>query len=309
MNAPNTLSEAASAFLGYLADYRRFSPATIRAYRSDLRDFCASFGPTIPAPEAVTRQDVLRFAVALRCSAQTVRRKVTTVSSLYRYLQDLGAVSENPARGIPLPRRAKMLPIAPSREEILQIVRAARLPWLRCALILLATTGIRRAELVGLRLQDVDLETGTLLVNGKGNKQRFVPLNEVALEAIRTYLPIRARHARADTLLVNQRGLAVVPGGLFHTFRMAVWRAGLRRAITPHTFRHAFATELIRERVDIRTVQELLGHESLETTARYLHSDMRIKRDATAALAGMFREAAGTGEKMPVEEGGAGEER
>lgn len=281
------LTELVKAYLSYMADYRRCSPWTVRAYRGDLGQFAAFCEAVGVSCKDLTKRDVLAWVNSLgHLEGATVRRKVAALSSFFTYLCDSGILHHNPAHRIPLPQKKQSLPRLVSQEEAEAIFRACQSPWLRCALVLLQETGIRRAELVGIRLTDLDWEHDSLLVRGKGSRQRLLPLSDAAEKAIRDYLPLRERKVRADTLLVNQlTGGAVTKDLLFRVLRMTCWRAGIVRPVTPHMFRHSFATTLVRNHVDIRTVQELLGHASLETTAKYLHSDLDTKRAAVEALA------------------------
>jgi len=202
----------------------------------------------------------------------------------------------NPARRVPLPKKAHTVPVCLTEEEAQQLVAAADTPWLRCLVVLLMSTGIRRSEAASVTLDDLDLDHGQLLINGKGNKQRVVPLNEIAIDAIREYLPYRSqgrlakgRPLTTSRLLVSQWGLQLAPRVVNSMLNRVLWKARLTgKGITPHKLRHTFATHLIRNGVDVRTVQELLGHADLETTARYLHSDTRTKQAAVVKLEGLL---------------------
>jgi site-specific recombinase XerD len=156
---------------------------------------------------------------------------------------------------------------------------------------------MRRSEAVGITLEDIDLENGQLLVHGKGSKERTVPLTQEATEAIRHYLRCRKK-TNCQRLFVSQTGDAIQGRIVNRILNRVVAKAGLKgRGITPHTLRHTFATHLIRNGTDIRTVQELLGHSDIQTTARYLHSDTRTKQTAVDKLDGLLGGAppAGTG--------------
>jgi len=293
----SSADEAVCAFLSYLTGYRRCTEYTAKVYGADLRLFFAFLGAgngiAPPSPAEVTRQDVMAFVSSQsHLSGSTVCRKVAAISSFYRWLQDTGQVAGNPTRGIPLPQKRQRVPETLATGEFARILHQARRPWLRCALVLLAQTGIRRGELLGMKLIDIDLEVGSLLVHGKGDKERMVPLSAEARAAIREYLPTRARWG-GSTLLVNTQGRPIIPNTLFRSLRDACWRAGIVKPIHPHMLRHTFASDLVRNGVDVRTVQELLGHESLQTTARYLHSDVESKRRAVEGLAKVFAEAVG----------------
>jgi len=154
---------------------------------------------------------------------------------------------------------------------------------------LLLSTGIRRGEAVAITLEDIDLENRQLLVRGKGDKQRMVPLTEQAVEAIRAYLPHRT-NSQCRRLFVSAYGGHPIQGRVVNAMLAGtVRKAGLEgQGITPHKLRHTFATHLIRHGTDIRTVQELLGHSDIQTTARYLHSDTRTKQTAVGKLRGLL---------------------
>jgi len=238
-------------FLSYLATYRQSSPETVRAY------------PGAP---------------------RSIRRHIAGLSSFFAYCEREGACTRNPARGLPLPKVPEYLPAMPSPDDVSNLLGAVRIPWHRCALLLLITTGIRRSELVGLQLPDVDLEVGCLLVRGKGGKDRLVPLSTQAVAAIREYLPHRRSPPGEEHLLVSLQGHRLAGTRLNKMVGHLVKGSRLGRHLSVHSFRHAFATQLIRQGVDLRTIQELLGHSSLNTTARYLHSDLRTKRAAVEGL-------------------------
>jgi len=293
ITAATPFPAAVRVFLCYLESYRAASPHTIHAYRADLQELIEFLGGPIgvPPPAAVTRELVLAWAVSLQSLASsTIRRKLAAVASFYTYLQDMGAVAHNPTRRIPLPRVVQRLPPTLSDEQsrILVAVAASGHPWEHCALVLLLSTGLRRAELAAVRLRDVDLLTETLLVRGKGGTERLVPLCAAGVTAIALYLPCRIAPEGVDTLLTNCHHRPLTGHLIGRMLERVRERAGIHERITPHHLRHTFATRLVREGVDVRTVQELLGHSSLQTTARYLHSRMESKREAVEIAARAF---------------------
>jgi len=285
--------EAASAFLDYLSSYRGYSIHTVKAYARDLRElrgFLARRHRSIKRPDQVRREMVVQFAISLKGQAPlTVRRKVAAVASFYGFLQDTGQVDINPARGLPLPKVAKALPAALGEEQARALLEAAHTPWHRAMLALLLFAGLRRGEVTAITLDDLDLLNAQLLVRGKGAKQRVVPLTPVVIEAIREYLPCRPQ-TESNHLFVSRVGGLPIHGRVAgRMLDHVLERAGLdHEGITPHRLRHTFATHLIRAGVDIRTVQELLGHADLQTTARYLHSDTRTKQAAVGRLSEAF---------------------
>lgn len=218
----------------------------------------------------------------------SVRRKLACLSSFFGFLQDMGSVRGNPARGLPLPKVEQLVPLTLTPEEAQKIVSSAETPWNQCPVILLLTTGMRRSEAVEISLDDIDLENGQLLVHGKGSKERTVPLTEEAVEAIGHYLKHRKK-TNCRRLFVSQTGEPVQGRIVNAMLNRVLKKAGLLgRGITPHTLRHTFATHLIRNGTDIRTVHELLGHADIQTTARYLHSDTRTKQAAVGKLTNLF---------------------
>jgi integrase/recombinase XerC len=285
--------DAVSGFLDYLASYRGYSVHTVKAYARDLREFrrfLARRHPDVVAPDQVRREVVVQFALSLKGQAPlTVRRKLTAIASFYRFLQDTGRATLSPARGLPLPKVAQCFPTCLTAEQARALLDAAHTPWHRAMIALLLFAGLRRSEVAAIILDDLDMENAQLLVHGKGAKQRVVPLTPLVVEAIREYLSCRPQ-TESQHLFVSRVGghplHARVAGRML---QHVLQRAGLdEEHITPHRLRHTFATHLIRSGVDVRTVQELLGHADLQTTARYLHSDTRTKQAAVQKLDGVL---------------------
>jgi len=283
---------AVDLFTEYLRSYRGYSDLTVSSYGTDLRQFREFLQRRlgrVPAPEEIQRETVVQFAASLAGrAAWTVRRKIACLSSFYGYLMDMGHVRHNPAHRVPLPRVAQKVPTTLDEDEARALAQAAPTPWLKCAITLLLSTGLRRAELVSITLDDLNLENAQLVVHGKGAKQRVVPLTEASIQAIRDYQRVRPE-TDSDRLLVSQWGEPLHPRAVNRKLQVALKRAGLSdKGVTPHQLRHTFATHLIRNGVDVRTVQELLGHSDLTTTAKYLHSDTRTKQAAVARLNGLL---------------------
>jgi site-specific recombinase XerD len=288
------LEQAVPMFLGYMRNYRSCAPLSVQAYAATLRNFqgfLSSRPGPLPAPVAITRQLVIQYAVSLsHWSPITVRSKLACLSSFFGFLQDMGYVSGNPAKRLPLPKLEQHVPVTLSEEQALLLLAAAELPWHRCLVMLLLATGIRRSEAVLISLEDMNLTDRQLLVHGKGAKQRTVPLTRQAVAAIQQYLPHRPT-TQSRRLFVNSRGHSIRGHVINTALDEILVKAGLAgQGITPHKLRHTFATQLIHKGVDVRTVQELLGHADLGTTARYLHSDVRTKLAAVGRLTGLLGE-------------------
>jgi integrase/recombinase XerC len=285
--------DATAAFLDYLGSYRGYSIHTVKAYARDLREFrsfLARRHPGIDCPEQVQRATVVAFALSLKGQAPlTVRRKLTAIASFYHYLHDTGHAVANPARGLPLPKIAQCFPTCLSAEQAGGLLEAAHTPWHRALIALLLLAGLWRSEVAVITLEDLDMEHAQLLVRGKGAKQRVVPLTPLVVEAIREYLQCRPQTESQHLFVSRVGGRSIHARVAGRMLQHVLQRAGLgEEHITPHRLRHTFATHLIRSGVDVRTVQELLGHADLQTTARYLHSDTRTKQAAVGKLAGAF---------------------
>jgi integrase/recombinase XerC len=291
---PRGFAEAVPAFLDYLESYRGYSSHTVKAYARDLREFRRFLdgrGRAFTGPDGVRRETVVQFGLSLRGQAPlTVRRKLASLSSFYRFLQDTGQATSNPARGVPLPKVARVLPSCLTEDQAGSLLEAAHTPWHRALLALLLFAGLRRSEATAITLDDLDLPLRQLRVRGKGAKERLLPLTPSVVDAIRDYLPCRGE-APCNSLFVSRIGGQPIAGRVVNRMLARVLReAGLDQAsVTPHRLRHAFATHLLRSGVDVRTVQELLGHADLQTTVRYLHSDLRTKQAAVARLALAYR--------------------
>jgi len=284
------LEKTMARFLDYQNSYRSHSPLTVSTYRCDLSQFCRWLVGRLgylPEPSAITRELVMQYAVTLSGrAAATVCRKITVLSVFFGFLMDLGELDTNPARRIPLPKPASRIPNAISEEDAQKLIGAAESPFERAVLLLMLTAGLRRSEVGAIRLEDANLEGGLLLVRGKGAKQRMVPLMRQTAQAIRDYLTTRPE-VDQPYLFLSPQGRRLANDFLNRTLRRILGRSGLTKRITPHMLRHTFATHLVRNGVDVRTVQELLGHADLETTANYLHSDTRAKETAVALIASL----------------------
>lgn len=277
------IDQAAKQFLSYLQACGRYAPHTIRAYRLGLRRFLAFLGDQVSQPpQIITKVIVFDFVTSLgRYSASTICQQIGSLGSFFGWLQMRGEIEGNPARGMPRPKAPSTLPRVLTHEQHSKLHAAARNPWERAILMLLAMTGIRRAELVGIRLVDIDHTEQTVLVRGKGRKQRLMPLCAEAMKAVRELINSQ-NGAVSEYLVLSRTGKVASPQVITNTVSQMARRAGIHAS--PHMLRHTFATKLAREGVDIRTLQGLLGHARMTTTAVYLHSDMRMKRAAVEKL-------------------------
>jgi integrase/recombinase XerD len=277
------LDDGIEEYLSSLATERGLSPHTVSAYRRDLsryRTFLSTQlgddGLEVP-PEAVTAY--LEMLQEAGLAPATVSRRLAAVRGLHRFLVAEGVADADPTSLVESPRRRFGLPKALSVEEVGRLLDGpdlARPLGVRDAALLefLYASGARVAEAVDLQLFDVDLDTATALVTGKGDKQRVVPLGSYAVEAIRRYLPVRLelKGDRRDpgNLFLNARGGPLTRQAVWLIVRRHATAAGLdTRRVSPHVLRHSAATHMVEGGADLRTVQEMLGHASISTTQIY----------------------------------------
>lgn len=273
-------------------------PNTVAAYRRDASDLvavCRSWG--VEAPAMVDLDLLRRYLAVLAergCARSTVARRASTLRTWFALLERRGLVPTDPAVRLASPRQGRRLPRVLRVDQVVALLDAAAGPTPvqlrdRGLLELLYGSGARLGEACGLRLPALDLPQRLVRLDGKGGRQRLVPLGEPAADALRAYLAGGRPHLRGrgtgpvdDTVLLNQHG---GPLGV-RDARSAVARLGRRAGlghVTPHTLRHSFATHLLEGGADLRHVQELLGHASLATTQQYTHLSRGRLREVHAS--------------------------
>jgi integrase/recombinase XerD len=283
-----------ATFIEYLRAEKGFSVNTISAYQNDLTQLC-DFVVTLEVPEGaetgkLTRDHVVRFVLYLRdreYAATTVARKVAAVKSFCHFLEQEGLLSEDPTLHIDSPRVTKYLPRAASVSEIeclLAQLAGDSPPALRdrAMLELLYATGMRVSELVSLNRGDLNLDDDVVQCRGKGDKQRQIPFGQTAREAMVRYAEIGRSQLlgkrESEALFLNHHGDRLTRQGFWLIIKSYARQAGNDK-ITPHTLRHSFATHLLSNGADLRSVQELLGHSSIATTQVYTHvADTRLRQ-------------------------------
>jgi site-specific recombinase XerD len=263
------------------------SARTVGEYRADIAAFASFMGSRASTLEA-KQEDVRRFVIELMgtrgYAATAVRRKLAALRSFFAYLVLERVRTDNPASTVPAPKAERRLPKVLTEDEVAKVLRtsvAGRTDELRlrdrAMLELLYASGIRRAELVGLNLENVDLEHRVARVIGKGNKERMVLLNEASVTAIQMYLGVRPRSAD-PALFLSRRASRLSLRQAWVIFREAVALSGIAKSASPHVMRHSFATHLLENGADLVTIKELLGHESLATTQIYTNVSMTHMR-------------------------------
>ena len=270
-------------FLSYIAVERGLAKNTVEAYRRDLRQFAAYLQSAGMAANEVTPQTLVAYLNELKrrnMVPASVARKLAALKSFFHYAQRERFLRLDPSVTIDSPKLPQRLPKVLSTAEVERLLeqpKALGPPGLRdrAMLELLYATGVRVSELVSLKLLDLNLDVGYIRCLGKGAKERIVPLGEVANKALQAYLdrgrPHIVRRAAEDTVFLNHHGRKLTRQGFWLIIRDAAKHAGIERPVTPHMLRHSFATHLLENGADLRSVQEMLGHVDITTTQIYTH--------------------------------------
>lgn len=297
MTSAMTLDDAVADYLRMLRVERGLQPNTLLAYGADLGMLVGfvedrlgdrDASPTVAALDVPTTIEFFTH-LATKGSARSQARRQAAVRGLCRWLRREGAIAVDPSAGIPVPKHARRLPSLLTRDELAALLAA---PGVDTALGLRDTallelmygSGCRISEALGLDLGHLDVDAGHARVDGKGGKQRLVPISAYAAAALRAYLEtarpallaskgaVRGRRRAApEALFISSKGARLTRQGAFLRLREHAIAAGITRAISPHKLRHSFATHLLEGGADLRVVQTLLGHADISTTEVYTH--------------------------------------
>lgn len=285
--------EAISDFLAYLRLERSLSEKTLTAYSADvgkLREYAE--GELGLLPQEVEHAHVEQLLARLYdrgLSGRSQARALSGVKAFFKYLLLDDVVSANPTQQVAAPKQGRTLPEVLTVQEVERIVAAVDLSKPeghrnKAIVELLYSCGLRVSELVNLRFSSMYLDKGFLRIVGKGNKERLVPIGGKAVSALELYLAGRRakaeQHSAHDAVFLNRRGAKLTTVMVFLITKDLAAKAGIAKTISPHTFRHSFATHLIEGGADLRAVQEMLGHESITTTEIYTHLDREYLRQA-----------------------------
>lgn len=286
----NDLKKMLEGFEAHLLLERSLSRNTVDAYLVDaghLLDFFEEEGLT---PATAAEADLHRLLATIHdlgISPRSQARMIAGIRAFYRYLRMEKEIDNDPSELLESPRLARHLPDVLSIEEIDAMIAAIpqdKEESLRNEAIIetLYGSGLRVSELVDLRISRLDLDSEVMIVEGKGSKQRMVPMSPSSVSLIREYLPRRARQnvkpAGEDVLFLNRRGAPLTRVMVFYIIRDLAALAGIEKKVSPHTMRHSFATHLLEGGANLRAIQEMLGHESIATTEIYLHLDRSTLR-------------------------------
>jgi len=285
-----SLIDSLDLFLHYLAAQRRLALNTISAYQADLQSFFKSLPPSLDSPEQIKQSHLRLYLQQIHdrgCSSRSNARRLSAMRLFFRFLISEKLLSQDPSQGISLPKLKKTLPKSLSLLEVNRLLEAGTdqspLNLRNTAMLhLLYATGLRVSELVKIPVAGVNMTAGYVRVIGKGSKERLVPFGDEARERIEYYLqsgrPQLLKARISDYLFVTNRGTGMTRLRFWQIIQESCLAKGITKQISPHTLRHAFATHLVENGADLRSVQMMLGHTDIATTQIYTHVDIsRLK--------------------------------
>jgi len=282
LNSPDKLL---SDFAGYLLLERGLSGHTLEGYRNDvshLFEFLEDRNITVTETDTSLLHEFLCTLRDIGISPRSQARILSGLRAFFKFLRLEGYVDNDPCELLEAPRFGRMLPDVLSVEEIDDMIRALdpdkdETPRNHAIIETLYGSGLRVSELVELRISRINFREGYVIITGKGDKQRLVPMSPESISLISDYLPLREqlkiKPDSRDILFLNRRGGMMSRVMVFYVIRDLAKAAGIMKKVSPHTLRHSFATHLLEGGANLRAIQEMLGHESISTTEIYIHLD------------------------------------
>lgn len=291
VDAPTLLEE----FSRYLRVQRSVAENTLSSYLADIRQFTNFFGDPetgVVSLDTINEESIRKYLDHLSdkdISLRSIQRKITALRILYKFLNEKGYVNFTPVEKIKTPRLQVSLPEVFSEKEVETLIGAPDRKSLlgsrdASMLELMYSSGLRVSEMLDLDLSDIKWEDGTLIVRGKRDKERWVPMGKYAMEALRHYI----EHARGelmktryhDAVFVNKRGLKLTRQGFWKILKAYAVKLQFKKKIHPHILRHSFASHMLERGADLRSIQELLGHSDIATTQIYTQvTSTQLKKD------------------------------
>ena len=280
------MDELIDLYMRYLHSEKGYSPLTIKSYGKDLEQFCVFLESRglMDSPDGITSRVIRDFFDELfdnALSKATIERKVSTLKSFFGYLNRQNIITSDPSVGLSFPRKEKRLPNFLKGFQVERILDFPIESFIDCRdralLELFYSTGARISEIAGAVIPDLDIPGRRMKVMGKGSAERYVFLTDDAAKWLEKYFSERKKlFGLNDTrIFVNRNGAPISVRGIFYVINKRARDAGFVDYVSPHTFRHTFATELLNNGADIRAVQEMLGHSSLSTTQVYTHTSKK----------------------------------
>ncbi len=285
-------TQAIRDFTHYLKLERGLAENTVANYAMDLRklkDWAQEQNLLPLKAQSEHLSAFIRMLAETGISARSQARTLSAVKAFYKFLLLEDALEQNPAALLEAPKLARKLPVFLSLDEVEQLIAQVDMSKAeghrnKAMLEVLYGCGLRVSELIGLRISDLFFKEELIRVSGKGNKERLVPINALAIKHVQLYrAEVRVHQSiqrgNEDFLFLNRRGKKLTRAMLFTLVKQLAEKAGIQKKVSPHTFRHSFATHLVERGADLRAVQEMLGHESITTTEIYTHLDQQYLRD------------------------------
>ena len=272
-------------FLSYLENVKRYSPHTLLAYKEDLGqflDYCATINEVNDFPDVTSKmvREWMVIEMSKGRKATTTRRKLSVLRTLFKYLMREGRLVEDPTETIILPKTGRRLPVFVPDYQMDEILDSEDLqggfPEVRDRLVLLMAycTGMRRSELVGLKIRDIDFAGKSLVITGKGNKQRLIPLANELIADMQIYLEFRKKQITRehDYFFITDKGAPVYDKFIYRLVVRCLGKVTTSSKRSPHVLRHTFATQLLNNGACIEAIRALLGHSDLSATQVYTHN-------------------------------------
>ena len=299
--AADAFSTCCGEYLSYLEKVRNYSKHTIRAYEIDMSAYINWLSREDLNAFDLDHKELRGFLLDLKLSGyapKTIARKLSSIRSLYGWMEGQGYIAQDITVALASPKLPQMLPCVLSHDEVVSLLdscdmKSEKSIRTRCILELLYATGARVSEISNLDISDVDFKQAQVKLFGKGSKMRIVPVYPCALKYLETYLRSSRGYfaakankpSQTDTsaLFLSNTGKRITPSIIRSDFNDQLKIAGLDLSYSPHCLRHSFATQLLEGGADLRSVQELLGHESLSTTQIYTHLSVDYLKQATKA--------------------------
>lgn len=278
-----TLNDQVVDYLRYIQIERGLSVNTIKSYRQDLRQFLLYLSTQKITPQQIDYLVILDWLNYLKtkgASTSSVAHMVSTLRKFFAYLQAENVLNHNPMDKVKPPKKAATLPAVLTIDEIDQLFQAPVVTSPlglrnRTLLEVMYASGLRVSELTNLKMGDLHLDLGLIQTLGKGDKERIIPIGDLAMDWLKRYFaksrPQLLKKGESDYVFLNDHGRQLSRQGVWKIIKKLVLLAGINKDISPHTLRHSFATHLLENGADLRIVQELLGHSDISTTQIYTH--------------------------------------
>lgn len=264
-------------FIDYIIIERGLSTNTSESYNRDLIKYDSFLNKSIDLVDYIDIEKYIEHLKKEGLSESTICRNIVSIKNFHKYVSRIYN-KKDPSETIERPKIKKRLPSVLSISDIDNILNINTINDFdyrnKAMLELMYATGLRVSELVNLNVNDIDIENSVVRCFGKGNKERIIPIGDIAIDSIREYLERRSSMLKGyitDYLFINNHGNKLTRQGFFKILKIIAKKQGVNKSFSPHTLRHSFATHLLENNVDLRIIQELLGHENISTTQVYTH--------------------------------------